>query len=73
MIAAFDIGAMYCACGNPVVMCVDPGADAEMDPVFDIVLKRAVAPRGWCLECFTRFAALIPHEAQKKPRRPAHG
>ena len=74
MIAAFDIAALHCACGSPAVMCVDPGSDAEMDPVFDaIVLRRAVAPRAWCVTCFAAFAALIPHEAEKRHGRRRHG
>lgn len=69
MIAAFDIAALRCGCGSPAVMCVDPGSDAEMDPVFDsIVLRRSVAPRAWCSHCFASFAALIPHEVDKKRR-----
>jgi hypothetical protein len=68
VIAAFDISALHCACGSAAVMCVDPGSDAQMDPVFDIVLRRPVAARGWCVQCFTAFAALIPHEVQRKRR-----
>lgn len=68
MIAAFDILTLHCACGSSAIMCIDPGSDEEMDPVFDIVLRRPVAARGWCLECFTAFAAQLPHEAAKKRR-----
>lgn len=68
MIAAFDISALHCACGSADVMCVDPGSDAEMDPVFDIVLRRPVPARAWCLDCFAAFAGLIPHEVEKKGR-----
>ncbi len=66
MIAGFDILTLHCACGSAAVMCIDPGADAEMDPVFDIVLRRPVPARAWCVECFAAFSALLPHEVEKK-------
>lgn len=72
MSAAFDIGALQCGCGSASVMCIDPGSDAEMDPVFDIVLRRPVAARAWCIDCFAAFAGLIPHEAEKRHGRRGH-
>ena len=68
--AVFDISALRCGCGSGAVMCIDPGAGAEVDPVFStIVLARGVAARAWCAECFAGFAALLPHEAPKRGRR----
>ncbi len=63
--------ALRCACGSAApVMCIDPGADAEMAPVFaTIVLRRGVAARGWCAQCFAGFSSLLPHEAPKRGRR----
>ncbi len=70
MIAAFDISALHCACGSSAVMCIDPGADAEMDPVFVRWVRRPAVPaRAWCAVCFASFSALIPHEVQRKRRR----
>lgn len=70
MIAEFDIAALHCACGSTAVMCIDPGADAEMDPVFvRWVVKDAVPARAWCIDCFAAFAG----EVQRAHRRRGHG
>lgn len=69
MIAAFDLSSLHCACGSTSIMCIDPGSDAETDPVFvRWVVREAVPARGWCLPCFTAFAALLPHETVKRRR-----
>ena len=65
MIVAFDISALRCACGSQDVMCVDPGRDGEIDLFSDIMLRRGVPARGWCVRCFTAFAALLPRETKK--------
>ena len=66
-IFTFDISSLRCVCGSATdVVCIEPGNDALVE--FGIVLQRRVAARGWCAGCFTAFASLIPHEAQKKEK-----
>jgi hypothetical protein len=70
MITAFDIGALRCACGSAAIMCVDPGSEGEraalQATLFDLVLRRPVAARGWCASCFAAFAGLLPHEQERR-------
>lgn len=64
MIPAFTLATLRCACGSADILSIDPGRDAELDPVFHhIVLHRAIAARGWCMACVDAFAPLLPHEA----------
>lgn len=66
MTVAFKLSTLRCACGSADVMCVDPGSDGQIDLFSDIMLQRGVSARGWCIGCFTAFAALIPHEKERK-------
>jgi hypothetical protein len=65
MTAAFTLSALRCACGSSDVICVDPGSDAEMDPVFHIVTRRPIPARGWCGPCVDAFAPLMPREGKR--------
>ena len=68
MILTFEFSSLRCACGSADVMCVDPGQNSEIDWISDIMLRRGVVARGWCAECFTAFAALLPREGKNKKR-----
>lgn len=61
----FALAGLRCACGSADVMCVDPGGEAELDPVLAIVLRRGVPARGFCRECW----ALLPARAGERPAR----
>ena len=64
----FNLRALRCDCGSTAVVCIDPGSDGERETLFDLALRRPVPARGWCMECFAGFSALLPHEAARKRR-----
>ena len=79
-IAPIPLASLVCEdCGNPKVMAVTPGQDAQV--VSDqnvaefgvwpagLIVVRAVPPRGWCLACSIRRGWLTESIDKSKPYR----
>ena len=47
------LSGITCDCGEPELVSVQVGADAETTET-GIIVRRPIEPRGWCLRCWAR-------------------
>lgn len=54
------LATLLCHCGSAELVAIAPGHPAEISVATDILVRREVPMRAWCMGCWPALAPVLP-------------